>query len=100
MSKFNEKKVDKDLTLNEEEALAYKKSEKEALVSMVLTTFYNEDKFYGDNSEELVELAKVIADLKDILEKPERVKAIIRADMEYIKEKSLGKQNFKKPTKY
>ena len=37
--------------------------------------------------EELVELAKVIADLKDILEKPERVKAIIRADMEYIKEK-------------
>lgn len=58
MSKFNEKKVDKDLTLNEEEALAYKKSEKEALVSMVLTTFYNEDKFYGDNSEELVELAK------------------------------------------
>ena len=38
-------------------------------------------------NEELVELAKVIADLKDILEKPERVKAIIRADMEYIKEK-------------
>ena len=37
--------------------------------------------------EELVELAKVIADLKDILAKPERVKAIIRADMEYIKEK-------------
>ena len=37
--------------------------------------------------EELVELAKIVADLKDILEKPERVKAIIRADMEYIKEK-------------
>ncbi len=37
--------------------------------------------------EELVELANIIADLKDILEKPERVKAIIRADMEYIKEK-------------
>ncbi len=38
-------------------------------------------------NEELVELANIIADLKDILEKPERVKAIIRADMEYIKEK-------------
>ncbi len=38
-------------------------------------------------NEELVELANIIADLKDILSKPERVKAIIRADMEYIKEK-------------
>ncbi len=38
-------------------------------------------------NEELVELANIIADLKDILAKPERVKAIIRADMEYIKEK-------------
>jgi len=38
-------------------------------------------------NEEHVELANIIADLKDILAKPERVKAIIRADMEYIKEK-------------
>ncbi len=38
-------------------------------------------------NEELVELANIIADLKDILSSPERVKAIIRADMEYIKEK-------------
>ena len=38
-------------------------------------------------NEELVELDKIIADLKDILAKPERVKAIIRKDMEEIKEK-------------
>ncbi len=38
-------------------------------------------------NEELVELDNTIADLKDILSKPERVKAIIRADMEEIKEK-------------
>ena len=37
--------------------------------------------------EELVELDKIIADLKDILANDSRVKAIIRADMEEIKEK-------------
>ncbi|MBQ3115541.1 MAG: DNA topoisomerase (ATP-hydrolyzing) subunit A, partial [Clostridia bacterium] len=37
--------------------------------------------------DELVELQNIIADLNDILAKPERVKAIIRRDMEEIKEK-------------
>ncbi len=37
--------------------------------------------------EELVELDNTILDLKDILSSPARVKAIIRADMEEIKEK-------------
>ncbi|MBR1968126.1 MAG: DNA gyrase subunit A, partial [Clostridia bacterium] len=38
-------------------------------------------------NEELVELGKTIADLKDILANESRVKAIIRSDMEEIKEK-------------
>ena len=38
-------------------------------------------------NEELVELEKTIADLKDILANRSRVKAIIRSDMEQIKEK-------------
>ncbi len=38
-------------------------------------------------NEELVELGNIIADLKDILANEARVKAIIRADMETIKEK-------------
>ena len=38
-------------------------------------------------NEELVELEKTIADLKDILANSDRVKAIIRADMETIKER-------------
>ena len=38
-------------------------------------------------NEELIELEKVIADLKDILANESRVKAIIRSDMEQIKEK-------------
>ena len=37
--------------------------------------------------EELVELANIIADLKDILANEDRVKAIIRSDMEEIKQK-------------
>ena len=37
--------------------------------------------------EELVELERIIADLKDILANDARVKAIIRSDMEQIKEK-------------
>ncbi len=38
-------------------------------------------------NEELVELKKIIEDLKDILANEDRVKAIIRSDMEEIKEK-------------
>ena len=38
-------------------------------------------------NEELVELDRIIADLKDILANKERVKAIIRSDMEEIKQK-------------
>ena len=38
-------------------------------------------------NEELVELGKIVADLKDILANESRVKAIIRADMEEIKAK-------------
>ena len=38
-------------------------------------------------NEELVELSKIISDLKDILANESRVKAIIRKDMEEIKEK-------------
>ncbi|MBR2614071.1 MAG: DNA gyrase subunit A [Clostridia bacterium] len=37
--------------------------------------------------EELIELGKIIADLNDILSNPQRVKDIIKADMETIKEK-------------
>ena len=38
-------------------------------------------------NEELIELGNIIADLKDILTNESRVKAIIRTDMEFIKEK-------------
>lgn len=57
MSKFNSTKKDSDLTTNNEGLTAFKMNDKEKLITMVLTTMFNETKFYGDNSNELVELA-------------------------------------------
>ena len=37
---------------------AYKMRDKDKLVTGVLTSFFNEDKFYGDNSKDIVETAK------------------------------------------
>ena len=59
MSKFNTTNTCK--TVNWSGHAAYSMSDKEKLVSMVLTTFFNEQKFYGDNSKELVEMAESMA---------------------------------------
>ena len=59
MSKFNTTNTRK--TVNRSGHAAYSMADKEKLVSMVLTTFFNEKKFYGDNSKELAELAESIA---------------------------------------
>ena len=54
MSKFNWNKT--NFTFNKSGVKAYKLSDKEKLVSMVLTTMFGEEKFYGDNTNELVDL--------------------------------------------
>lgn len=59
MSKFNTTNTRK--TVNRSGHAAYSMKDKEKLVTMVLTTFFNESKFYGDNSGELVELAEKVA---------------------------------------
>lgn len=59
MSKFNT--TNTRMTVNRSGQAAYSMTAQELLVSMVLTTFFNEKKFYGDNSKELVELAEAIA---------------------------------------
>lgn len=59
MSKFNQTKTMK--TTNRSGHVAYDMKDKDKLVTMVLTTFFNEKKFYGDNSNELVELAEKVA---------------------------------------
>lgn len=56
MSKFNMVAVETkpEIVLNNEGHAAYAMGTKEKLVSQVLTSFFNEAKFYGDNSDEIV----------------------------------------------
>jgi len=48
-------------TVNKEGHAAYSMKDKDRLVTQVLTTFFGEPKFYGDNSNEIIETAKLIA---------------------------------------
>ena len=59
MSKFNQTNTNK--TVNKSGHVAYSMKDKELLVTQVLTTFFNESKFYGDNSKKLVETAERVA---------------------------------------
>lgn len=60
MAKFNSVQTNK--TENKSGHIAYKMQAKTKLVTQVLTSFFNESKFYGDNSQEIQEtIKKVIA---------------------------------------
>ena len=54
MSKFNTATENTMKTVNHEGHLAYRMDWRTKLITMVLTSFFNEQKFYGDNSDELV----------------------------------------------
>jgi hypothetical protein len=58
MSKFNFKNSIKTENISGHEA--YKMKDKEKLVTQVLTSLFNENKFYGDNSKEIVETIKKV----------------------------------------
>lgn len=58
MSKFNATNTIK--TVNKCGAPAYSMSAKSKLVTQVLTSFFNESKFYGDNSSEMQETIKAV----------------------------------------
>ena len=60
MSKFNTATENSMKTVNHEGHAAYSMPPKLKLISQVLTSFFNESKFYGDNSEELVETLKAV----------------------------------------
>lgn len=66
MSKFNSNATIK--TVNKEGHVAYSMTDKSKLVTQVLTSFFNESKFYGDNS----------ADMQ------ETIKSIIKSDPEFV----------------
>lgn len=56
MAKFNSVATNK--TTNQCGHTAYKMSDKSKLITQVLTSFFNEKKFYGDNSDEMQETIK------------------------------------------
>ena len=59
MSKFNAVASSPfEMIVNHEGNPAFAMNDKEKLVSQVLTSFFREDKFYGDNSGELIETLK------------------------------------------
>lgn len=58
MSKFNNKAVGMSMTTNNEGAIAFRMNDKEKLVTQVLTSLFNESKFYGDNSKDILNTAK------------------------------------------
>ena len=53
MSKFNQEATIK--TTNKSGHVAYSMQDKTKLITQVLTSFFNEEKFYGDNSQEIVD---------------------------------------------
>ena len=61
MSKFNANVTTK--TVNKCGVPAFRMDVKDKLVSQVLTTFFNEPKFYGDNSEEIIENIKAVLEI-------------------------------------
>ena len=58
MAKFNSTMTNK--TVNKSGHAAYKMRDKEKLVTQVLTSFFDEKKFYGDNSAEMQETIKSV----------------------------------------
>ena len=56
MAKFNQTATNK--TVNKSGHIAYKMGDKEKLITQVLTSFFNESKFYGDNSADMQETIK------------------------------------------
>ena len=60
MSKFNTASENNPFTVNNCGWTAYSMDDKSKLVTQVLTSFFNESKFYGDNSEDLIETLKKV----------------------------------------
>lgn len=62
MSKFNQTNKGTNTTTNISGHKAYKMEDKARLITQVLTTFFNESKYYGDNTSDLMQTAKIVAE--------------------------------------
>ena len=59
--KFNQSNAGVNKTVNKSGHTAYKMEDKAKLVTQVLTTFFNEKKYYGDTSSDLIKTASIVA---------------------------------------
>lgn len=60
MSKFNQSNVGKNKTTNKSGHIAYAMADKPKLVTQVLTSFFGENKFYGDTTDDLIATANAV----------------------------------------
>lgn len=60
MSKFNQSNVGKNKTTNKSGHIAYAMADKPKLVTQVLTSFFGENKFYGDTTDDLIVTANAV----------------------------------------
>lgn len=63
MAKFNKATSGKRKTINKAGGTAYSMDKKIKLVTQVLTSFFGEPKYYGDNTKEIVESIKYMAEV-------------------------------------
>lgn len=61
MSKFNKSNKGANITTNKSGYVAYTMEDKAKLVTQVLTTLFNENKYYGDTSSDLMKTATIVA---------------------------------------
>ena len=65
MASYNKTSTGKNMTTNLSGHAAYRLGDRERLVTMALTTMLGEPKFYGDNTDELIQLAESMCDAGD-----------------------------------
>ena len=105
MAKFNSTQTMK--TTNKSGHVAYSMKDKEKLVTQVLTSFFNEKKFYGDNTSDMVELIKrtvahspeFIANLAVFARKQFNMRSVSHVLIAYLAHEPAGKPYTRKAVK-
>ena len=105
MAKFNTTNTNK--TVNKSGHEAYKMKDKSKLVTQVLTSFFNEKKFYGDNSAEMQETIKrvvktdpkFVANLAVFARREFNMRSVSHVLIAYLAHESEGKPYTRKAVK-
>lgn len=105
MGKFNTQKTIR--TTNKEGHAAYAMTDKKKLITQVLCSFFNEKKFYGDNSDEMQEVIKrvvatspeFIAKLAVFARKEFNMRSVSHVLISYLAHEPEGKQYTRKAVK-